>query len=204
MSAKRVISMEKTSKIYHKHGCRYEQRILPQNQLVIAKNDIRKQGYKCCRYCNSMNHHYNTEWLVINHYEKKKNMEFKYVNGMLYVKTEISLWKLVYSRKDEKIAIYHRNTTAEAVNMEYLENEKFHRQKDIQYVETIQGCLSYIYEHDKYRGAVDRGEKEIHYSSKKYEVRVAKTERRRSINRVNYLFTVLEKQNKEYKKISYC
>lgn len=88
----------------------------------------------------------------MNYYEKKKNMEFKYVNGMLYVKTEISLWKLVYSRKDEKIAIYHRNATAEAVNMDCLENEKFHRQKDIQYVETIQGCLSYIYEHDKFRG----------------------------------------------------
>ena len=204
MSTKRVISINTSSKIYHKHGCRYVKKMLPQNRLDISKKEIRRQGFHCCRYCNSMNHHYNTEQTIMNHYAKNKNMEFQYVDGILYVKTEISLWKLVYSRKEEKIAIYHRNTSPEPVNLNCLEKEQFHRQRDMEYAETIQGCLNYIYEHDQYRSALERGEKNIHYSSKKYERQAVKNEKRRNINRVYYLFSVLEKQNEGYKKLSLC
>lgn len=108
------------------------------------------------------------------------------------------------SRKDEKLAIYHRNASADPIDMNNLENEQFHRQKDIQYAENIQECLSYIYEHDKYRKAVESGAKDIHYSSKKYERRAVRSKRRKSINRVNDLFAMLEKQNADYKKLSYC
>lgn len=52
MSTKRVISINTSSKIYHKHGCRYVKKMLPQNRLDISKKEIRRQGYHCCRYCN--------------------------------------------------------------------------------------------------------------------------------------------------------
>ena len=74
MSTKRVISINTSSKIYHKHGCRYVKKMLPQNRLDISKKEIRRQGFHCCRYCNSMNHHYNTEQTIMNHYAKNKNM----------------------------------------------------------------------------------------------------------------------------------
>ena len=46
--------------------------------------------------------------LVYDCYSKYKKMQFNYINGILYVKTEIGCWKLVYVRREEKIALYHR------------------------------------------------------------------------------------------------
>ncbi len=204
MSQKRVISMENNTKIYHKNGCRYTHRILSQNFYQTTRKDARRYGFRCCRYCNSMNHHFKTEEHVLDNYAEQYGFTYKYDNGMLYVKTEIGFWKLVYSRKEEKIAIYHRNDAAEPVNMDNPEQEQFHRQKDIDYSTSIAGCLNYIYQHDKFKAAVLRGDKDIRYSSKKYEKTAAKREVRSSIRRVNYLFSVLEKENKDYKKLSYC
>ena len=197
MSRVRVISIEGKSRLYHKAECRYARKILPQNYLEITKAEAQRQGYDSCRYCNCMKHHYLNEIQVISQYESEKKLQFRFVENILYVKTVLGLWKLVYLFKEEKIAIYHRNASQLAVDMESLENEKFHRQKDITYVTAIEEALQYICKHDTYKGAVERGEKNIQYSNKKYKAQAKKKERRKSIGRVNYLFTVLEEQRKK-------
>lgn len=204
MSLKRRISFESKTNVYHKPGCRYLKRILPQNYYEISKHEAITHGYRSCRCCNSMDNHYRWEEHTLKHYHENKDMEFKYEDGILYAKTEMGFWKLVYSRHLEKIAIYHRNASDNPVDMNNLKDERFHRQKDIQYAETIEALLSYIYEHDKYKKAVSLGQKNIQYSSKKYERSAAKRERRQNINRVNYLFRMLESEHKDYKELSYC
>jgi len=178
MKKRRIISIGRTN-IYHKPGCGYEKRILSKNRMEMSKEQAQVQGYCACQYCNSMNYQYKKENEIIKQFAEQKDMEFKYADGLLYVKTINSLWKLVYSMKEEKIALYHRNSSDSPVDMNNLEIEKFHRQKDILYMNTIHGCLNYIYEHDKYRRAVENGEKNIHYSSKKYEQKAKKSERRK-------------------------
>ena len=65
-------------------------------------------------------------------------------------------------------------------------------------------CLDYIYEHDKYKAAVGRGETVTRFSSKKYARREAKAQRKRQNKRLDYLFKVIEGQNTGLKNISYC
>lgn len=48
---------------------------------------------------------------------------------MLYVKTEIGCWRLVYSRGMEYIVLYHRNTRQAPIDFQYSELGKYHWQK---------------------------------------------------------------------------
>lgn len=204
MNNKRIVSIGFNSMIYHKPGCRYVERIKNQNKMFLTKGEVTSEGYHICKYCNSMNHHIQAEQRNIDYYAKAKNMEFKYINGILYVKTEIGCWKLVYVRKEEKISLYHRNTTTKPLNFENPQYEAYHRQQDKLYSNSIQGCLDYIYEHDKYKAAVGRGEKVTRFSNKKYARYEVNIQRKRENKRVDDLFKMIEQQNTDYRKFSYC
>lgn len=204
MKNERIVSMQANTMIYHKPGCRYIKRIQYKNKLSLSKKDAKKEGYHICRYCNSMDHHMRTEDLVIDYYNRIKNMQFQYMNGILYVKTEIGIWKLVYIRKEEKIALYHGNRTGDRIQFEHPEREPYHRQDDKMFSNTISEHLRYIYEHDKYKVAVNNGETVTRFSSKKYERLEPYAKRKRARKRVDQLFNMLEKQNAGYKQLSFC
>lgn len=204
MNNERIISIGTNSMIYHKPGCRYVSRIKSQNKMSLTKHDAKKEGYHVCRYCNGMNHHYRVEQKTLDFYAKSKNMQFNYINEILYVKSEISCWKLVYARREEKIALYHRNATNKPLNFKYPQYEAYHRQEDKMYCNSLEGYLDYIYEHDKYKATIARGENVKRFSSKKYEKLEAKAQRKRENKRIDYLFRMLERQNAGYKELSYC
>lgn len=204
MANKRIVSIGTKSMIYHKPGCRYVARIKGKNKMTLPKYDARSEGYHVCRYCNSMNHHLRVEQQTMDFYSKYKKMQFNYISGILYVKTEIGCWKLVYVRKEEKIALYHRNTTNKPLDFEHPQYEAYHRQEDKPYCNSIEGYLDYIYEHDKYKAAIISGKTVTKFSSKKYAMYEAKAKRKRENKRIDYLFRMLEAQNEGYKELSYC
>lgn len=204
MNNERIVSIGTNSMIYHKPGCRYVSRIKNQHKMYLPKHEAKKEGYHVCRYCNSMNHHFRVEQQTLDFYSRCKKMQFNYINGILYVKSEIGCWKLVYVRREEKIALYHRNTANKSLDFEHPQYEAYHRQEDKPFCNSIEGCLDYIYEHDKYKAAIERGETVTSFSSKKYARREAKAQRKRACRRVDYLFRMLERQNEGYKELSYC
>lgn len=203
MKERRIVSYGAESHIYHKPGCRYAKRILPKNYMEMSKEDARANGYRSCRCCNSMNYHYSTEFGCIDFFERKKDMQFRYINGILYVKTAVSCWKLVYCRKNEKMAIYHRNRNFQPVNFNRIQDEQYHRQGDIQYVSNINRCLNYIYDHDRYKEAQTKGEV-ITFTSKSSQKRADRSRKKSERRRLDNLFLMLEEQNKGYKKLSFC
>ena len=204
MNNERIISMEANTMIYHKKGCGYAHRIKYKNLLSLTKSDAKYQGYRVCRYCNSMNYHFTNEQYKLDEYKKHKNMDYKFIDGIIYIKTEISCWKLVYIRKDERFALYHRNYTDKPLNFDCPQYEPYHLQMDNKNSSSIASILYYIYEHDKYKAAIARGEKITSYSNKKYMRRAERAEKKRSVRRVDYLFGMLDKQNSSYKQLSYC
>ena len=88
-------------------------------------------------------------------------MEFKYIKGILYVKTDMGCWKLVYSRGMEQIALYHRNSRQAPLDFKHPEIGRYHQQKDQLYFRNIALALNYIYDHDKFKAAVKRGDKRV-------------------------------------------
>lgn len=204
MKTLRFVSIGGNSQVFHKPGCKYIHQMKPENCMPLSEAEAREAGYRICRCCNGMDFHMKTEKQAIDRYQKCRKMDFKYIGGILYVKTEISCWKLVYIRYMESIVIYHQNDTSIPLDFEHLEREKYHRQKDIFSRKEIEDCLYYIYHHDQYKAAVARGDKEIRFSSKKYEKSAKKVSRRRQQRRVDYLFRMLEKENKGYRELSFC
>lgn len=199
---KRVMSME--ANIYHKPHCYHAKRIQDKNKIVIDSKAAKFSGYRPCKCCNTMNFSYNDELHSINYYERKKGMQFNFKGGSLYVKTNIGGWKLVYSSKSELFTLFHRNRSKQEIDFNNPENEHYHLQKDQANFVSINKALNYIYEHDKYREAEQKGCKFIVFSDKKYKQQAEKRERRKQRNRVDYLFRMLESQNEGYKQLSYC
>lgn len=202
MSIKRVMSME--TKIYHKPNCHYVKKIQDKHKIVMSKKEAKSFGYRACRCCNEMNFSYHNELQTMDYFENKKGMQFNYKDGILYIKTNIGCWKLVYSRGMELFALYHRNRSKQEVDFTKPEKEQYHLQKDKIYYISIREALKYIYDHDKYREAEQQGCEFIVFSHKKYQKQAEKRKQRQQMNRVDYLFQMLESQNKGYKQLSYC
>ena len=203
-NSKCIISFESKTKVYHKPGCHHISRIKSGNQIIMSKKLAESLGYRICRCCNGMGHHMRTENSSIEYYEKNKGMKFKYINGVLYVKTEIGCWKLVYVRRTREIVLYHRNRSKVEVNFECPQYESYHRQEDVPHAGSISHYLKYIYEHDRFKQSEMNGTPITTFSSKKSKKLAEKSRKKNAQRRVDYLFSMLERQNAGYKKLSYC
>ena len=192
MSTKRIVSMG--SNVYHRLDCRYVKAIKRENRITSLKTDLIYNGCRPCRCCNGMDHIYKTESDEISRYAKKHGMELNYIDGILYVKTNVGCWKLVYSRSQEKIAIYHRNATSRPINFEHPQYEHYHRQTDILYVPYIMKCLSYIKEHDRFREAEKNGIILMDLKNGRHRKNAEKAKRKAERKHMDSLFDLIESQ----------
>ena len=140
--------------------------------------------------------------------ESEWGLRFQMRDGILYVQTSISCWKLVYSKKEEKIALYHRNSSDKPVDFKKPQYEQYHRQKDCPNGNSISKMCRYLYEHDRYREAQQKGIQLTTFVSKRGRKLAERTQRREqqieSRRRLDYLFASIEHTNKGYRELSYC
>lgn len=207
MYNRKIISCRNERKIYHNPCCMYVKRMLSENAMDISKAEAEKHGYQACKYCNSMNSHYHSSEKSLSHYTETRGMELKRKDGMLFVKTEISCWKLVYSKQWQNFVLYHRNQTDRPLDFRHPEAEQYHRQTDAGTSISIMEFLKYIYAHDRFRQNERNGIRALPTDNRKqneYARKAKKKNTYQSINRVESLFTVLESQNKGYLELSFC
>ncbi|MCD8336248.1 MAG: hypothetical protein LUD18_03065 [Lachnospiraceae bacterium] len=128
------------------------------------------------------------------------------VDEQLFIKTEIGCWKLIYGKYHQNFILYHRNASGRPVNFEHPERERYHKQMDQLYSDTITSVFIYIYKHDQFRVAekIADGNLDIRQVSKKYQSSAARRQRRQKERRLDRLFRVIESGSEEYRKISCC
>ncbi len=199
-----IVSLKAKTKVYHKPGCHHVKNMKDKNKMTMTLQKAERKGYRICRCCNCMAHHKRVEQKTITNYENNKGMEFNFVKGALYVKTEIGCWKMVYTRGDQRMVLYHRNATNKELDFKKPQYEKYHRQGDVPYSDSIAHYLNYIYEHDRFKQAERNGQMLTSYSSKKNKRLAEKSRRKSSHKRVDYLFRMLESQNAGYRQLSFC
>lgn len=205
MSVERLISME--SSIYHQPSCRYVTWIKDKNLMTIKQDRAQRKGFRPCKCCNTMSHRYKNEKSVIDFFDTKKGLDFLYSRNSLYVKTNESCWKLVYLPEEERIGMFHRNHSSVPVNFEEPWKERYHRQNDRFKYCTIEDALYYIYDHDRFRAAINAGEKDPLLSSKKYKNSARRAIKKREQNRLDDLFRMIENQfsgNGDFRQYSIC
>lgn len=203
-NCKCIVSFESKAKVYHKPGCHHVKNMKEKNQVTMTLKNAERAGYRICRCCNSMAHHKRVEQQTINNYEEKKGMQFQFINGVLYVKTEVGCWKMVYTRGDHRIVLYHRNATSKELNFKAPQYEQYHRQIDVPHSISIAHYLNYIYEHDRFKQAEQNGQTLTSFSSKKNKRLAEKSRRKSAHKRVDNLFAMLESQNTGYRQFSFC
>lgn len=205
MNKDRVISTGNKSMICHRPGCKYVSKIKASNKKIMSKHDAMMQGYRGCKYCHSVQYQFKNEAQNIEFYKNNKKMQFNMKARCLYIKTEIGCWKISYDHRQERMKLYHRNKTQTPLDFKNPQYDKeYHCQKDKVYGKTIAEYLNYIYKHDIYKMALERGENVTHFAKKKYEKCAAKAKYKKQARRVDYLFGLLEKQNAGYKELSFC
>ena len=202
MKTKRVLSTE--SSVYHRANCPYVKRICEKNKMELPRAEAREHGYRPCKCCNSMGYMYQEEQCNLDYFKRRWSLDFLLSDGILYVKTPIGCWKLVYSRKEEKLALYHRNSSASPVDFTAPQNEKYHRQCDCAMAKTISGLCKYIYEHDRYREAQQNGHQLTDFTSARARILAERAKRKEKHKRLDDLFAQIEKENAGYRKLSFC
>ena len=206
MKSNRVLST--ATDIYHKPGCRYTKQIYNRNKMELLFWEAREYGYRPCKCCNTMVFLYDVEKDSLCRMESEWGLRFQMRDGILYVQTSISCWKLVYSKKEEKIALYHRNSSDKPVDFKKPQYEQYHRQKDCPNGNSISKMCRYLYEHDRYREAQQKGIQLTTFVSKRGRKLAERTQRREqqieSRRRLDYLFASIEHTNKGYRELSYC
>ena len=206
MKSNRVLST--ATDIYHKPGCRYTKQIYNRNKMELLFWEAREYGYRPCKCCNTMVFLYDVEKDSLCRMESEWGLRFQMRDGILYVQTSISCWKLVYSKKEEKIALYHRNSSDKPVDFKKPQYEQYHRQKDCPNGNSTSKMCRYLYEHDRYREAQQKGIQLTTFVSKRGRKLAERTQRREqqieSRRRLDYLFASIEHTNKGYRELSYC
>ena len=202
MKKTRVMSTQ--TRIYHRPNCRYVRNIRNRNRLELFSPDAKQEGYRACRCCNTMLYMYESEWSNIRYFERKRNMQFCLKDGILYVKTAVGCWKIVYSRNEERFILYHRNGSDRPVDFENPQFERYHLQSDCAHANSIGALLKYIHEHDRFREAQQKGIQLKSFPSERCRMLAERTQRSEQRRRVDRLFAMLERNNAGYRELSYC
>ncbi len=206
MSEIRVASLYSDGRIYHYPGCRYMKNVSSQYRLRQPRQDMERYGYRPCKCCNTMKFRLEKEQDNLQRYSAYKELEFKMIADVLYIRTGISCWKIVYWTDTQDFAIFHRNYQDRPLNFEHPERERYHRQKDIRSVTSLIEAFIYIYKHDEFRKAekAANGNLELIRIDRKYQASARRRQRRQQARHLDYLFCKIENGSEEYREISFC
>ena len=139
-----VISAKKNSTIYHRKLCRYRKMINWRDRRSVDLNDVRIMGYTPCKICFSFQNKYKNERGNIDYLFRNTGVQRELVDDALYIKTDVSFWKILYSCEDDSCELYRSVTFRNDASIaEYKDAEYVHLKIDEQ-KHTIMKLMLYI------------------------------------------------------------
>lgn len=147
-----VVSMQAGNhrKVYHQFGCKYANRIKPQNAMHITLKRAQVHGYRKCKYCSRVGGDIGiTSHIAAWERTYHVNIDYMKQSHTLYIRTDMGCWKIFFYRKEEQYVLYHRNTYDPEMTLEEAIQGDYHRQTDVKQSERIEGFIHYISAHDK-------------------------------------------------------
>lgn len=202
----KVISIVSADKVYHNKNCQYALKMRNKNKTTVTMREAVQMGYRPCKCCNSMNYRFKAERSMTEDFIKKNQLQTYFLNSILYVKTEAGIWKIIYSRKNQKCILYHGNLPYTELDICDADEAKYHIQRDKKYANTIMQHLDYILKHDRFRRQVQEagGDEMAVCMNKKYAKQRKHRMQRQARRSLDNIFATLEKEHAEYVKLSFC
>lgn len=196
--------------VYHKPGCIYERKILPDNRWSLKPDKIEHSKKFCvCKYCEGLKGDVRVHRTVIAKWEKQKKAEFFFdeKTQTMYIRTKIGCWKFFLKEDIGKYLLYHRNEFDSSIDWQTLIYGEFHRQTDVKPTGNLMKLLEYIFAHDQAKIIIMDDYRKLPRATKqqrKYYRKAEEKERRKRIRTVDSLFAQLEAANPELKALSCC
>lgn len=194
------------SQVYHEYDCWHLRRSSKDRWRYITIDRANKRGFRPCKCCGTVRFHMRYEQKVLNRFIKGKNMEYRVIDDVMYVKTEISCWKIIYNPEAMTYALYHRNSKALPVDFTHPQNEHYHRQADKGCTAKMEELFRYIRSHDAFRKSEQEtgGDLKRMSVSPKYRQQYINRKRRQEHRRLDELFAALERKHPEYTALAFC
>ena len=202
MSKQVIISMNSVAKVSHREKCQFVSRIADKNYITLTKDQAECQGYRPCKCCDGMDNIYRMEKKTIESYLRDKDVAIDLVDHILYVRTMVGCWKIVYSKKFQTFILWHKNHVDGMLPIVQVEEGVYHRQKDRKPSASIISMIRYIYEHDMNKEIAITDYRKLRRDTrrqKKYYEIAKKKEKRAAMRRVDMIFSMLESGEKSRK-----
>lgn len=202
-----IISIHSKSKVFHRPGCRYAESIRDNNALYKNTEWAEIRGYRPCKWCSRMDGRYQIEKKEVGEYLSKYGCVMDKKDHIVYIRSDIGCWKLVYCRKYSDFVLYHRNHAKGIVPITEVEKDNYHKQSDSFEFNSIMGAADYIVKHDNAKKILSIGSyRDLPRATKKqkqYYNAAKKKARRNDIRRIDSLFRQIEEQ-RAVKQYSFC
>ena len=196
-------------RIYHRPGCMYAKRINNKNREEMSREKALKCKYHECKYCAGLHGDIRAHKKAFSKWEQKHKISFTYDKhtDTLYVRTEISFWKIYLKKDIGKYLLYHLNTYRKGMDQMEAEHGEFHRQTDVKASEDLVRPIEYIIEHDKAKLTIKDDYRKLPQATKqqkKYYRAAERKAKNKAERRLAYLFATLEEQDPELVSYSLC
>ena len=200
-----VVSTRLDKSVYHDSRCRYVQRIYKRNRKALSEQELLNARYKPCKYCNGIHFFINLYKAEIEKFCSNNNYEYDVIKHQLFIRTNISCWKIVYLKREGVFVLYHRNHTKRHIKRSEIFKCGYHLQKDVSEKKMIQEFFDYIRKHDTFRTDEYKDYKKLPRDTKQqkeYYNKAKKKNRRKGIRTVDRLFAEIERKDASMKKWS--
>lgn len=143
-------SKKSRKKVIHKCNCFHYKCHDPKNfGTFYTIEEARSAGYKICKHCSAIHNAYRNEYKKLEKFAVEQGLSF-FLSGeeLIIFSTSKSKWKIISSKKKNKLILYHKNTQSRKSDKESA-IEGYHIQK--QKCNTLLEYMKLIIEHDSYR-----------------------------------------------------
>ena len=88
------------------------------------------RGYRPCKWCSRMDGRFQIEKEAVGEYLANSGLVMDRKDHMLYIRSDIGCWKVVFSKKFNDFVLYHRNHADGIVPLAEVEKDSYHKQSD--------------------------------------------------------------------------
>ena len=190
------VSKSKGSKVYHRPGCHYIDRISIYYGKICSERRAIRNGYCACKYCGGTAglHRMNRKALQKAAAGTKLETFYDDKTSTFYLRTDIGFWKFYWKDEADGYLLYHLNAFDPDTPTESMTQGHFHRQKDFAANESIEKIVKYIADHDRAKAIIADDYRKLPKSTKKqkkYYKQAKKRAQREENDRVDRLFALI-------------
>ncbi len=101
-----IVQMSKKSKIYHRDGCRYINRITEEDLISFDIDKEKVKGSRACKCCCNMKYIYNNLNSKYKLKLERLGLKVETHKGFLFVNTPSYKWKVVFKPSTQELKLY--------------------------------------------------------------------------------------------------